>query len=131
MKISPNDACPCGSGAKYKKCCRVLHVGNPAPTPEALMRSRYTAYALNNAAYIMETTHPNSPHYEEDKIQWRKTIENFIQHTRFAGLQILSAEGDTVTFHATLFDGNVDISYTERSVFRQHEDRWKYVDGSN
>lgn len=21
-KIGPNDACPCGSGRKYKKCCR-------------------------------------------------------------------------------------------------------------
>jgi SEC-C motif-containing protein len=128
MKISPNDPCPCGSGVKYKKCCRVLHSGNAAPTPEALMRSRYTAYALDIPAYIMETTHPDSPHYKDDKTEWRKEVEAFSHNVRFVGLQILNAEGDMVTFHATLFDGAEDISYTERSLFRLDNGRWKYVE---
>jgi SEC-C motif-containing protein len=40
--------CPCGSdNKKYTDCCgRYLDGGEAAPTAEALMRSRYTAYAL-------------------------------------------------------------------------------------
>ncbi len=126
MKISPNDDCPCGSGLKYKKCCRVLHQGVPAQTPEALMRARYTAYALDRADYIMQTTHPDGPHYQADTAKWKRELEAFTHATRFAGLQILAAAGDTVTFRATLFVKDRDASFTERSLFRQHEGRWKY-----
>lgn len=43
--------CPCGSQIEYKSCCGVYHQGaRVAPTPEALMRSRYTAYSLGNIA---------------------------------------------------------------------------------
>jgi uncharacterized protein YecA (UPF0149 family) len=42
---SKDAACPCGSGAAYTDCCGVYHRGVPAPTPEALMRSRL-AYIL-------------------------------------------------------------------------------------
>src|SRR5437867_3549203 len=43
--------CPCHSGKKYSECCEPYHQGLPAPTPLALMRSRYAAYALQNAEY--------------------------------------------------------------------------------
>src|SRR5437868_5655503 len=48
--------CPCGSGADYKICCTPYLNGekNP-PTPEALMRSRYTAYVKANLDYIEAT----------------------------------------------------------------------------
>ncbi len=130
MKISPNDPCPCHSGLKYKKCCRSYHDGTPAPSPEKLMRSRYSAYALKNAEYIMRTTHPDSPHWRENRVVWRGQIEAFSAATRFAGLDILAAEGDTVTFHATLFEGEEDESYTERSLFAQHAGRWAYIKAS-
>jgi SEC-C motif domain protein len=129
MKISPNDECPCGSGQKYKKCCRVLHSGTPAPTPEALMRSRYSAYALDRIDYIMQTTHPDGPRFNADTVKWRRDLEAFARGTRFAGLQILATEGDTVTFRATLFEGSHDVSFTECSLFEQHEGRWKYFSG--
>ncbi len=38
--------CPCGLGDDYEACCRRLHAGSPAPTAEALMRSRYSAFAV-------------------------------------------------------------------------------------
>jgi SEC-C motif-containing protein len=126
MKLSPNDLCPCGSGLKYKKCCRMLHHGLPAQSPEALMRSRYAAYALNNVEYIIATTHPDSPHYSSDREAWRREIETFCKETTFAGLDILAVEPDTVTFRATLFQNARDVSFTERSLFKQYNGRWMY-----
>lgn len=134
--ISPNDPCPCHSGLKYKKCCRPYHNGQPAPTPLALMRSRYSAYALNKTEYIMQTTHPESKHYQQNRDEWRKELEGFSLDTFFAGLEILNVEGETVTFRAELYsmlstyaddDQEADLSFTEKSRFRQHEGRWLYV----
>jgi len=127
VKISPNDLCPCHSGAKYKKCCRAYHDGTPAPSSEKLMRSRYSAYALNKPEYIMQTTHPTSPHWRENQAAWRAQIVGFSAETRFVGLNILAVDDETVTFHAVLFVGEQDISYTERSLFAQHDGRWGYV----
>ena len=48
--------CPCGSGLGYEACCGKFIGGNAhAPTAEALMRSRYAAYALKKADYIVQT----------------------------------------------------------------------------
>ncbi|MEZ5479856.1 MAG: YchJ family metal-binding protein, partial [Thiolinea sp.] len=45
--------CPCQSGLSYAECCQPFHEGRAqAPTAEALMRSRYSAYALNLPAYL-------------------------------------------------------------------------------
>lgn len=131
MKISPNDECPCGSGKKYKKCCRLLHSGVPATSPEALMRSRYAAYALDRPDYIMHTTHPDSPHFSADEATWLHEIEDFSRGTQFVKLQILNVEGDAVTFRATLFVGNRDVSFTERSLFKLHDGKWKYLSGES
>src|SRR5262245_31375113 len=120
MQISPNQPCPCGSGLTYKKCCQVLHKGGKAASPEALMRSRYSAYALNLAAYIMQTTHPDGPQYNPDHASWKREIELFCKNTRFAGLQILAAQVDMVTFRAALFANQRDVSFMEVSLFRQH-----------
>ena len=62
MKLSPNSLCPCGSTKKAKRCCGPLLDGQPAPSPEALMRSRYVAYSLGDVAYVQRTTHSHSPH---------------------------------------------------------------------
>jgi SEC-C motif-containing protein len=130
MKIFPNDACPCGSGHSYKNCCQILHKGGKTASPEALMRSRYTAYALGLADYIMKTTHPDGPQYNPDAAAWKRDIERFSRSTRFERLQILGAQGDIVTFRATLFSGQQDTSFTEVSVFRQHNGQWKYYSGT-
>lgn len=126
-KISPNAPCPCYSGSKYKKCCRPYHDGTPAPTPEALMRSRYSAYALGNTAHIMRTTHPDSPHWRANATAWKASLDAFSVNTEFAGLEILATDETTVTFQATLFQNGQDASYTERSLFAQVDGRWLYI----
>ena len=51
--------CPCGSGRRFADCCGVYLSGGSqalgAPTPEALMRSRYSAYACGDDAYVLAT----------------------------------------------------------------------------
>ena len=43
-KLKTTPTCPCG-GASYASCCsRYIDSATPAPTAEALMRSRYSAY---------------------------------------------------------------------------------------
>lgn len=134
-KISGNSACLCGSNKKYKRCCGAYHRGEAAPTPLALMRSRYCAYALHLADYIMATTHPDGPHFQADAEVWREDVLEFSRGTAFEGLSILSAEHlpgaktGRVTFRAQLSQGGRDVSFVEKSAFAVHEGRWKYVEG--
>ncbi len=90
------------------------------------MRSRYSAYALGLVDYIIATTHPQNPNYQQDKQKWRREILAFSQGTRFLGLEILEAKGDTVTFRAILEGG---ASFTEKSRFQQVEESWFYLSG--
>ena len=52
-------ACPCGLADDYDACCGRFHAGTPAPTAEALMRSRYSAFAVGDAGYLLRTWHPS------------------------------------------------------------------------
>ena len=54
------EQCPCDSGKEYKDCCKpVLSGESPAQTAEALMRSRYTAFAKGEVDYIFNSLHPD------------------------------------------------------------------------
>ena len=53
--------CPCASGKAFADCCgRYLDGGAAAPTAEALMRSRYTAYTLQREDYLLATWHAST-----------------------------------------------------------------------
>ena len=52
--------CPCLSGETYDACCRPIHEGAPAPTAERLMRSRFSAFALGDAASLLRSWHPST-----------------------------------------------------------------------
>lgn len=54
-------ACPCGSSRGLDACCGVFHDGHtPAPTAEALMRARYSAYALRRVDFLLASWHPDT-----------------------------------------------------------------------
>jgi len=136
MKPAPNAPCPCGSGQKLKRCCRPFHRGAPAPTPEALMRSRYAAYVTGAVDYVIETTDPTGPQHHPDRAAWAREVEAFCRATRFEGLEVLDApapEGDRgwVTFRARLTRDGHDVSFAERSEFRRREGRWLYFAGGS
>jgi SEC-C motif-containing protein len=62
-----NAACPCGTGRVFGACCGPLLAGAPAPTAEALMRSRYTAHVLGDEAYLMRSRCPAAAPTGDDK----------------------------------------------------------------
>lgn len=94
------------------------------------MRSRYTAYVVDDMDYIMDTTHPDSTWFRADRAAWRAELARITANRRYTGLTVLAADGSTVTFHAGIIRNNgEDISFTERSQFAKHDGRWLYVDG--
>lgn len=97
------------------------------------MRARYAAYALNHLDYVMDTTHPDSPHYRADREAWRRELSVFSTTTQFIGLIVkplpFDADDETayVKFDAQLQSLNGDISFSEKSLFQKHAGRWHYV----
>lgn len=125
-KLSPNAPCPCGSKTKYKKCCRPYHRGKKAPDALTLMKTRYSAYAMGEADYIIQTTHPEHPDFTSDRERWRREILAFSHGTEFKGLEILASRTDgaraVVHFIARLDSGDMQ----ECSHFLLEEGRWLY-----
>jgi SEC-C motif domain protein len=91
------------------------------------MRSRYSAYAMGNAAYIIATTHPDHPDSQISLPQRRKEIKKFCRQTQFQNLEILDEAETSVTFKATLLLDNQDVSFTEKSAFAKLNDQWFYL----
>ena len=53
--------CVCLSGEQYAECCGRFHSGTAeASTAEQLMRSRYSAFARLDEAYLLRTQHPST-----------------------------------------------------------------------
>jgi SEC-C motif domain protein len=134
LKLSPNDVCPCGSLKKYKKCCKTFHDNITfAKTALELMKSRFSAFATQNSKYIIFTTHNKNPDFTDDLKSWEEDIINFSKNTRFEKLEILDfTERELesfVTFKATLFQNNEDVSFIEKSRFLKVDGKWQYVDG--
>lgn len=97
-----------------------------APTAEMLMRSRFTAYALGNVAYLIATWHSSTrpSRLELDPgIQWRH-----LRVLDVSGGGLYDAEGE-VEFEATYrHDGRTGRMH-ERSRFVRENGAWLYVDG--
>lgn len=126
-------SCPCQSGKEYQECCKPYHKGHLPEKALALMRSRYSAYAMGLADYIIDTTHPDNSQYLQDHKLWKKQIKEFCDHTTFLGLEILEeVDNDKVsfvTFKAQLQQNGKDAGFTERSRFEKAGGRWLYHSG--
>ncbi len=135
MAGSPNEPCPCGSGRKYKRCCRPFHRGEVAAEPGSLVRARYSAYALGLASFIMDTTHPGGPMWQMDADFWRQTIDRFTAAMRFHGVDVLGAQVEEdraeVYFHARMSRGGEDAGFREHSLFLRQDGRWLYHSGQD
>jgi len=133
LKISANSTCPCGSNSKYKKCCKVFHNGSNPKTALELMKSRYSAYVVGDAKYIMKTTHPENKEYTTDTEAWNSSIKDFSKNSDFHGLVILDfIDGDEeayVTFKALFSQYGQDASFTEKSKFYKVDGMWLYHSG--
>jgi SEC-C motif domain protein len=133
MKKNQFSFCPCCSGSPYEECCQKYHLGENAPNALLLMRSRYCAYALSLADYIIRTTHPMNASFQEDKKVWKREIEQFCKLTTFQKLEVLQFQEAeltaTVLFTAYLKQEGRDATFTEKSRFEKLNGIWLYLDG--
>ncbi len=78
--------CPCQSQRAYADCCQPFHTQQTLPaTAEELMRSRYSAYTLQNIDYIVQTTVPSQQGLLDtaDMLAWSR-------ETDWQGLDVLN-----------------------------------------
>ena len=118
--------CYCGANLPFENCCQPYINGIlKAPTAEALMRSRYSAFATGAADYLVATTYSSTRkfHKKADILQWS-------QSNQWIKLEVLSSTTTTVTFKAYYLDHqlNAQIHY-EHSTFVFENGSWFYVDG--
>jgi len=115
--------CPCGSGAAYDGCCGRWHAGAPAPTAEALMRSRYSAFVLGLPDYLLATWHASR----------RPASLDLEPGVKWLGLDVRGHQADgeraTVEFIARSKLGGRATRLHETSRFVREGGRWFYVDG--
>lgn len=123
--------CPCGSGGAYARCCGALHAafangqGLHAATPDALMRSRYSAFVLDLPDYLRATWHASTRPAElappEPGLKWLGLA------VRRSVLQ--DADHGTVEFVARSKLGGRAHRLHEVSRFVREGGNWFYVDG--
>ena len=127
--------CPCGTGLPYAACCGVFHDAlhddslravSAAPTAEALMRSRFSAFALGLTDYLLATWHPDT----------RPGDLEIDPGTTWTRLRILDRTGGgpddetgTVTFRAHFTHDGERGAQSETSRFVRDDGRWAYLDG--
>ncbi|MBI5277598.1 MAG: hypothetical protein HY854_14180 [Burkholderiales bacterium] len=135
MTVDERAACPCGrTGAKerplaFAQCCgRYLadFEGRPAPDAESLMRSRYSAFVLEDAGYLLATWHASR----------RPSRVTFEPGAKWLGLEVKE--------HRAIDDAHAEVEFVarvrndgrasrlrERSRFLREDGRWYYVDGDH
>ena len=124
--------CPCFSGLPLSDCCGPIIAHTSAPTALALMRSRYSAYAMGNIDYLLATHDP-----ETRDVSKRDSMESWSKSTDWTGLTIVATEkGGTedetgvVEFIAHGVTNGKLFALHERSRFRKRDGAWYYVDGT-
>ncbi|MCX5197322.1 YchJ family metal-binding protein [Streptomyces sp. NBC_00249] len=122
---TPDLPCPCGLPAAYAACCGRFHSGaQQAPTAELLMRSRFTAFAVGDTAYLLRSWHSST----------RPGRLELDPGQRWERLEILAAERGgmfetqgSVEFRAHYREGGHAGSLREHSSFSREGGAWVYV----
>jgi SEC-C motif domain protein len=125
--------CPCGRNdargrpLSFADCCGrfLADFGHtPAPDAETLMRSRYTAFVMEDAAYLLATWHPSH----------RPPTLEFEPGLKWLGLEVRDHRIADATHAEVEFVARSRIAgrahrLHERSRFVREDGRWFYVDG--
>ncbi len=125
--------CPCDSGTSYEECCKPFHSGDAkAPTAEALMRSRYSAFAKSEIDYIVNTIHPKNRASADEE-----GARNWSETSFWRGLEVLEVKGggeeDTegsVEFIAAYTQEGHEEDHHELATFEKVDGTWYFVDGN-
>jgi SEC-C motif-containing protein len=122
-----NTLCPCGSGLAFRICCQPFLSGEKlAGSVEALMRSRYAAYVLEDEPYLLATWHPDtrpaSLHFDQEpRPKWlgltiKRKANTDDQHGLVEFVARYKINGRAFRMHET-------------SRFERRDGRWLYRDG--
>ncbi len=132
MLIEENTPCPCGSEKALAQCCGpFLSQERLASTAEQLMRSRYSAFALGAADYLIATLAPERRSPNE-----RRMLEQELRQTKWIKLEIVDTQAGSSTDTSGVVEFNAFFvapsgagCLHERSNFRKEGEKWFYVDG--
>lgn len=114
-----------GKALPFADCCGRWLAGEPAPDAPALMRSRYTAYVLQDETYVLASWHPST----------RPAQARPDPDTRWLGLEVRDHQEIDATHAQVEFVARYRVQgrggrLHERSRFvREPDGRWYYVDG--
>jgi SEC-C motif-containing protein len=127
-EASETETCLCGSELSYAACCGGYHSGESAPpTAEALMRSRFTAYARRNVEYLMASWDPAKRpaviDFSKETALWQKLL---IVNIKKGNQQ--DSKG-IVEFKAFYSQDGCDYYLHEISRFIKAGQGWLYLDG--
>jgi SEC-C motif-containing protein len=113
-------------------CCGpILEGTSSAPTAEALMRSRYTAFVVGEIEHLRKTLHPR----DRDGFD-AESARRWSAESEWLGLEIRDvdrgAEDDdegVVEFVASYVQDGAEEAHHEIASFRRVDGRWCFVDG--
>lgn len=118
--------CYCGSKLSFENCCQPVIAGiQNAVVAEQLMRSRYSAYCVQAADYLVATTHASTRKFHKKAaiLEWSKS-------NSWLKLEIISSTENTVEFKAFYLDESLKAqTHHEKSTFVCENGSWFYVDG--
>lgn len=121
--------CYCGQDQTFESCCQpYLNGEKPVPSAEALMRSRYSAFASKKMDYIEATLDPQArgDYDPEANREWANTAQ-------FKSLKILRSNEDgnkaTIEFVVTYHQDGEDQVHHEVSKFRKKSGTWFFREG--
>lgn len=122
--------CPCLSGETFGACCAPLHRGDTlAPTAVRLMRSRYSAFALGNTAYVSATWHPSTRPFVLELDTDQRWIRLDIESHTGGGLLESTGTVEFTAYYRAVQDGRtVRGEQHENSRFLKEGGRWFYLD---
>lgn len=118
--------CYCCSDKPFESCCKPFIEEIKFPEiPEELMRSRYSSYVIQNANYLMATTHVSQrKHYSISEIL------NWAKSNTWLKLEVITAHENRVEFKAYFLNDKLQAQiHHEHSTFKSENGIWFYVDG--
>jgi len=133
MRVTAEGPCPCGRKdargrpLAFARCCGPYladFAQRPAPDAESLMRSRYAAFVLEDADYLLATWHPST----------RPPEVGFEPGVKWLGLDVRDHRLRDATHAEVEFLARSRLAgraerLHERSRFTREDGRWYYVDG--